>query len=206
MQGTVTNTEDADKSINYPIFCSALRWRGKSSICVTATIMCDPTRGQAKGFRNPSLGQIRTLHIKSDPLQSKALYQAGSNPGWRTLYLVGSIASPSPSPHDVGSEPCPGWIQSRLEDPSPGQIPCRSGFLAVPPAGWAQLVTPHRPSKAAPKASQGTSPETPHSQKQKKTPEKWRQAGVSNPKVLVFIQTRAQHCSVPNAPTPCFFA
>lgn len=82
-----------------------------------------------------------------------------------------------------------------MEDPSPGQILSRSGFLAV---------TPHRPSKAAPEDSQGTSPENPHSQKQNKTknPEKWRQAGISNPKVLVFIQTRAQHCSVPNAPKP----
>lgn len=55
-----------------------------------------------------------------------------------------------------------------------------------------------------PKDSQGTSPQNPHSQKKEK-PEKWRQAGVSNPKVLVFIQTRAQHCSVPNAPKPFYF-
>lgn len=82
-----------------------------------------------------------------------------------------------------------------MEDPSPGQIPswqCHPGGQGT--AG----DTTH------PKDSQGTSPQNPHSQKKGK-PEKWRQAGVSNPKVLVFIQTRAQHCSVPNAPKPFFF-
>lgn len=68
----------------------------------------------------------------------------------------------------------------------------------------AQLVSPHRPSKAAPRTPRAAEAllQKTHTHKSKKKPEKWRQAGVSNPKVLVFIQTRAWHCSVPNAPKP----
>lgn len=181
--------------------------------------------------------------MRSDPSQSKALHQDGPSSGWRILHLVGSTPSLSPSL---------GWIQSRLEDPSPyqaGSKPCTrmdpiqggGSFTSVwikalhwdgSNSGWSLStgwihprsdpiqagVAPwrchplgqdtHNDTTKLPlregdsQGCQGTSLENPHSQKQKKKPEKWRQAGVSNPKVLVFIQTRAQHCSVPNAPKP----
>lgn len=88
------------------------------------------------------------------------------------------------------------------------QVRSHLGVLAVPPSRVGTAGDTTQTPQSCPQRLPGLPrnfSRNPTLTKGKKKTEKWRQAGVSNPKVLVFIQTRAQHCSVPNAPTPFFF-